>query len=185
MNFKKIYWFLTSQLHKVEYGRIGKKSYLADVMFVQRKKNLFIGDNTRIYPGMRAEICKRNASVKIGNNVSIGQNFHVVSYEGAMVIPDNTVISGNVFISNVDHDYHEIGKHIYDQKMLYRKTEIGEGCFIGYGAVILPGTKLGKQCIVGANSVVKGSFPDYCVIAGSPARIVKQYDKTSKKWEKR
>ena len=53
---------------------------------------------------------------------------------------------------------------------------IGNDCLIGMNSVILPGTHLGNHCIVGANSTVRGEFPDYCVIAGSPARIIKRYD---------
>ena len=50
---------------------------------------------------------------------------------------------------------------------------IGDDCFIGCGAVILHGVKLGKNCIVGANSVVTKSFEDYSVIAGSPAKLLR------------
>lgn len=48
----------------------------------------------------------------------------------------------------------------------------------------LPSSYIGKGCVVGANSVVCGCFPDYCVIAGSPARTIKKYDFNSKKWVK-
>ena len=50
--------------------------------------------------------------------------------------------------------------------------------------MIQSGTILGKQCIVGANSVVRGQFPDYCVIAGNPAKIIKKYNFNTRKWEK-
>lgn len=68
--------------------------------------------------------------------------------------------------------------------MIPKKTVIGDGCYIGYGAVILAGTTLGKQCIVGANSVVRGDFPDYSVLAGAPARIVKKYNRDKAIWER-
>lgn len=54
------------------------------------------------------------------------------------------------------------------------KIEIGDDCFIGMNSIILKGTKLGNNVIVGAGSVVHGSFPDNCIIAGNPAKIVKQ-----------
>lgn len=173
MNLTKAKWFIETLLTKWKYGSIGKHSYIGRTLFIQRSKKLFIGQNVRIYPGMRAEMVTENASIKIGDNVSIGQNFHVVSYDKELLVGSNTTISGNVFVSNVDHDYHALNIHSLDQKMIEKETVIGEYCFIGYGAVILPGTKLGKQCIVGANAVVKGEFPDYCVIAGNPARIIK------------
>ena len=70
------------------------------------------------------------------------------------------------------------------QKITVKETRIGENCFIGMGAAIMAGTILGKQCVVGANSVVRGNFPDYCVIVGSPAKIVKKYNPETHVWEK-
>jgi acetyltransferase-like isoleucine patch superfamily enzyme len=87
-------------------------------------------------------------------------------------------------ITNIDHDYQQIAKPIWEQKLIIKETKIGENCFIGYGAVIQAGTILGKQCIVGANAVVRGTFPDYCVIVGIPAKIVKRYDEKSAVWKK-
>ena len=101
-----------------------------------------------------------------------------------LVIGAHTTISSNVMITNIDHEYREVGKHILQQPYLVRRTTIGENCFIGFGAMIQAGTVLGKQCIVGANSVVRGTFPDYCVIVGAPARIIKRYDPERKNWYK-
>lgn len=183
MNLTKAKWFVGTLLTKWKYGSVGKHSYIGKTLFVQCPKKLFIGSNVRIYPGMRAEMTTDDAIIKIGDNVSIGQNFHVVSYNRELSIGANTTISANVFVSNVNHDYHELDVHSLDQQMIVKDTEIGAYCFVGYGAVILPGTKLGKQCIVGANSVVKGEFPDYCVIAGNPARVIKTYNQTTNAWE--
>lgn len=83
-------------------------------------------------------------------------------------------ISGNVFISNVDREYSEIGVPVLKQSLISRETIIGDNCFIGYGAMILPGTKLGRQCVVGANAVVKGEFEDYSVIVGVPGKVIKK-----------
>ncbi|MNJ54691.1 putative lipopolysaccharide biosynthesis O-acetyl transferase WbbJ [compost metagenome] len=71
-----------------------------------------------------------------------------------------------------------------DQSTIWKKTEIGKNCFIGMGARIQAGTILGNGCIVGANSVVRGHFPDYCVLVGAPARVVKRYDPASGQWQR-
>lgn len=184
MNMTKAVWYANTLLKKWRYGALGRNSYFGKALFIQRPKSLFIGNHVRIYPGMRAEMTQEQAKIYIQDNVSIGQNFHVVSYDRELVIGENTTISANVFISNVNHDYKEIDVHSLEQRMIVKETVIGNYCFIGYGAVILPGTKLGKQCIVGANSVVSGEFPDYCVLAGSPARIIRKYNQETKQWER-
>lgn len=71
-----------------------------------------------------------------------------------------------------------------NQGYILRETSIGEGCFIGYGAAIQAGSVLGRHCIVGTNSVVRGVFPDYSVIVGAPAKIVKKYNIDRKIWER-
>ena len=67
------------------------------------------------------------------------------------------------------------------QKRIITKTFIGDNCFIGMGAAIQAGTILGEQCIVGANAVVRGVYPDYCVLVGAPAKIVRKYNETTGK----
>lgn len=102
---------------------------------------------------------------------------------GNLKIGEKTTISSNVFITNIDHDYERLDVHIMQQKLTYRETQIGKNCFIGHGAVIMAGARLGKQCIVGANSVVRrGVYPDYCVLAGIPAKIVKYYNAQKEEW---
>jgi acetyltransferase-like isoleucine patch superfamily enzyme len=53
---------------------------------------------------------------------------------------------------------------------------IGAGCWIGTGAIVLPGTRLGRNVAVAGGAVVRGEFPDHCVIAGVPAKIVRSFD---------
>ena len=185
MSIIKYVWALRAIIYKVRFNSIGKFSYIAKPIFLLGAKKIKLGNKVRIYPGLRMEVYGENGAITIQDNVSIGQNFHITSKDINLVIGKDTTISGNVFITNIDHEYKQIGKHIMNQQYLVKKTIIGENCFIGYGAGIQAGTVLGKQCIVGANAVVRGQFPDYCVIAGIPARIIKQYNKQTKKWEKK
>jgi len=183
VNLNKIFWAARGMAYKVSFGHFGNLSYIGKPIFLSGRRNIFIMDRVRIYPGVRMEAIGKG-TIRICNNTSIGQNFHITSDKEELVIGQNTTISGNVFITNIDHDYREPDKHIMDQKRIVSTTKIGENCFIGYGASIQAGTILGKQCIVGTNSVVKGIFPDYSVIAGVPARIVKQYNSKTNRWER-
>jgi acetyltransferase-like isoleucine patch superfamily enzyme len=129
------------------------------------------------------ELLGSKSSITIGANTSIGQNIHLVS-AGNLVIGLNTTISAYVMISNVDHTYAEIGRHILQQPHCFKETVVGDNCFIGYGAVVLAGTSLGRQCVIGANAVVRGEYPDYCVLVGAPAKVVRRYSKKTDTWEK-
>lgn len=179
----KYFWALRALIYKPFFGQFGLPSYIGKPIALVGTRKIFIKKRVRIYPNVRLEVYRKNSSLVINENVSIGQNVHITSGENLIIGASSTILA-NVFITNIDHDYTEIDKHILDQKMIIKKTTIGENCFIGIGAAIQAGTILGKQCIVGANSVVKGEFPDYCVIVGSPAKIVKKYNFDTKNWEK-
>lgn len=93
------------------------------------------------------------------------QNFNSKIYIGK-----GTYIAPNVGIITSNHDLYNLDKHTDGKDVI-----LGNKCWIGMNAVILPGVKLGDKTIVGAGSVVTKSFPDgNIVIAGNPANIVKQ-----------
>jgi acetyltransferase-like isoleucine patch superfamily enzyme len=179
----KVLWLLRALIYKPFFGKFGLLSYIGKPVFIENYKRIFIGKRVRIFPGARIQVVGNNASIVFKDNISIGQNFHITSIS-ELVIGTNTTIAENVMITNIDHEYQEIDRHILEQKHIFKETKIGENCFIGYGVVIQAGTILGRQCIVGANAVVRGTFPDYCVIVGVPARIVKRYDEKSTTWKK-
>jgi acetyltransferase-like isoleucine patch superfamily enzyme len=178
----KIYWGIKSLFYSIFFKKFLFPSYLGKPLFLYGTKRVEINKRVRIYPGARIETHGKGTIV-FEENVAIGQNFHITS-AGNLIIEKNTTISGNTFVTNIDHEYQEIGVHILDQPMIIRETRIGENCFIGYGVAIQAGTILGKHCVVGANSVVRGSFPDYCVIAGVPAKIIKRYNTDTQSWER-
>jgi len=183
MNLTKIGWAIRALFMKPQIGSLGRLSYIGKPIIWDGKKNIEIGNRVRIYPGSRME-CIEGGKIRIEDNVSIGQNFHLISEKNTLVVGANTTIASNVFVTNTDHEYKEIDTHIMKQPRDVKETQIGENCFIGYGVAIEAGTVLGKQCIVGSNAVVRGTFPDYCVIVGVPARVVKKYNQQTGQWEK-
>lgn len=179
----KFCWFFKTLLYRFLFKRIGYNSYVAGIVFLYGGRHITIQNKVRIFPGLRME-AHNGGSIVIQKDTSIGQNFHVTSSNEELVIGAHSTISGNVFITNIDHDYKKIDTHILKQKFIVQKTLIGENCFIGYGAAIQAGTILGKHCVVGANSVVRGIFPDYSVIVGAPAHIIKRYCFKTHTWKK-
>lgn len=179
----RFFWFIRFLIYKPFFGSFGFFSYIGKPVFLYGISKIHIGKNVRIFPHIRLEVHGNESRIEIHDDVRIGQNVHITS--GArLIIGRSTTILANTFITNVDHDYSEIGVNILDQKMIIKETRVGENCFIGIGVAIQAGTTLGKQCIVGANSVVRGTFEDYTVIVGSPAKVVKKYNFETQKWEK-
>lgn len=178
----KLFWGLRAILYAPFFGAMGMPSYLGKPIFLKGIKNVCIGKKVRIFPHLRMET-QDGGTIHIQDDVVISQNVHITS-AGHLEIGKSVLILANVFITNIDHGYQEIDKHVLNQKSIVKDTKIGDFCFIGMGAAIMAGTTLGKQCVVGANSVVSGTFPDYCVIVGAPARIVKKYNVETQRWEK-
>lgn len=184
LNIHKYFWIIRALLSKPFYGYFGIPSYIGKPTFLEGRKNIFIGSRVRIFPHIRLEAID-NGTITIGDNTAIEQSVHLTSVEKKLVIGKDVTIAANTLITNSDHTYSDINKSVMDQPNITKSTVIGDGCFIGYGSVILAGTQLGKHCIVGANSVVRGKFDDYSVIVGSPARVVKYYDTRERKWKKK
>lgn len=182
--FQKLWWWLFTQTFlRVRIFHIGFSSYIASPLFILNGKGIKIARRVRIFPGSRMETHAAGRII-INENVSIGQHFHITSAQCNLTIGANTTILGSVFVTNIDHEYRQIGIHILEQPYIVSETHIGENCFIGYGAAIQAGTVLGRQCVIGAHSVVRGIYPDYCVIVGAPARIIKRYNPATKCWER-
>ena len=91
---------------------------------------------------------------------------------GKIYIGDYTQIAPKVGIISANHDLYDNRNHLPSE------VKIGKYCWIGMGAVILPGVVLGDYTIVGAGAIVTKSFPEgYCVIGGNPAKLLKSLEK--------
>lgn len=171
----KVCWGIRALIYKIVFRRIKFPSYLGRPLFISGGKHIKIGKKVRIFPNLRMEVMQ-NGFIEIKDNTYIGQNCHITSAAGPLIIEKNVSIMANVCITNINHIYDKSQNSVLEQGIFTKKTSIGEGCFIGHGAIILPGAKLGDHVIVGANSVVtSGEIPSYCVVAGIPAKIIKHY----------
>ena len=109
-----------------------------------------------------------------GKNVYPGDSPGVyINAANGLTIGDFTNIGPNVGLVSSNHDFVNNDNHVQEDPII-----IGRFCWLGMGAVILPGVRLADFTIVGAGAIVTKSFNEgYCVIAGNPARIIKYLNK--------
>ena len=124
-------------------------------------------------------------TLHIGENCKIGDNVHIVASEN-VTIGNDCLLASHIFISDTNHgDGTEAPMTPPDQRPLTSApVSIGSCVWIGEGAAVLPGAKIGDGCIIGAHAVVKGEIPAYTVAVGAPARVVKKYNFEKNVWEK-
>lgn len=108
--------------------------------------------------------------IRIGNNSAIGLNARI---SGPLAIGDDVMMGPNVSIYTQNHETENIHKPMRLQTAPKKKVVIGSDCWIGANAVILPGVTVGKGVIIGAGAVVSRDVPDYAVVGGVPARVIK------------
>jgi len=179
--------FLYKAFLKLMHIKYGKKLILKGTPFIYNQKgaSMAIGDNCVVKSSFlsnlvglysRTIILTRipGAVIEIGDNVGIsGATIYARS---RIVIGDNTNIGGNVKI--LDNDFHPVDPEarLLDdkEKIGTAPIKIGKNCFIGCNVLILKGSVIGDNCVVGAGAVVSGTFGDNCVIAGNPAKIIKK-----------
>lgn len=143
---------------------------------------VFIRNNARIEGVFSFQDQLFTPSIIIEDNVNIEQNVHITC-TNSISIGTNSSIAANVTISDTIHSHENIDIYPRNQLLLSKKVKIGSKCTIYNNSVILPGTELGDNVIVGANSVVGGIFPSFTIIGGIPAKILKKYNFNTLKWE--
>lgn len=95
-----------------------------------------------------------------------------------MEIREKFLISPNVYIADCDHEYRNIDIPVIDQGIVQKgqNVYIGDGSYIGIYTVIVGDIRIGRQCVIGANSVVTKDVPDYSAAVRCPARVIKKID---------
>ena len=185
-------WFkIVLKVTDVQYG---KNLLMKGIPLIYNKRGarLTIGDNCTIKSSFlsnlvglysRTIIVTRNsgAYIHIGNNVGISSSS--LRIKERLTIGNNVNIGGNCII--IDTDSHPInylarrGKIKANRNNLYTTIQsapivIEDDVWIGANSIVLKGVTIGARSVIGAGSVVHGTFPDNVIIAGNPAKIIKQ-----------
>lgn len=112
--------------------------------------------------------------LRIGDRCLIGRGSHLVAHR-CLEIGDDVITGPRCYVTDQNHVYADPDVPIRLQWPADDPVAIGAGSWLGAGAVILPGTRLGRNTVVAAGAVVRGEFPDHTVLAGAPARVVRRW----------
>ncbi|MFT8323620.1 MAG: acyltransferase [Bacillus sp. (in: firmicutes)] len=180
------YWKIKTKMwYKLYFNEIGRNSIIIKPLKLTNVKNIKIKENVRIddYTWLLTLQVKENApELIIENNTNIGHFNHITCVD-KVHIGQNVLTADKVYISDNYHDYENINIPINDQEVKSKKrVYIGDNTWIGENVSIIS-CSIGRNCVIGANSVVTKDIPDYCIAVGSPARVIKKYNFETKKWE--
>ncbi|MBA3653341.1 MAG: acyltransferase [Actinobacteria bacterium] len=135
-----------------------------------------IGPNVSLAVGIPGEPIddERPPVIAIGDRCNVGRGTSIIG-RCAITIDDDVTIGPNVYITDHNHAYDDVGVPIGRQFPIGDAVHIGAGSWLATGVIVLPGARIGRNVAVAAGSVVRGEIPDHAVIAGAPARVVRRY----------
>lgn len=175
--YTRVYQRIWRMLFSSNFKRLGKSSIISPLK-ICGAKYIEIGDNVTIaYKGWMT-VEKRNDCIPrfiIEDNTKIG-HFSIISSVRDVHIGKNVLITDKVYVSDNIHEYEDITLPVMDQPTIFKNSAyIGGDTWIGQNVSII-GARIGKHCVIGANSVVTKDIPHYSVAVGLPARVIKRYN---------
>lgn len=155
----------------------------------QRAGRVRLGDSVRLlefaWLSVATDDPRGEPTIIIDDNCSIGYGT-IISGKNCVHLERDILVGQHVVIQDHNHAYEDINTPIINQGITEGgRIQIGEGSWIGRGAAILCSRgelRIGRHCVVSANSVVTRSIPDYSVVFGIPATIIRQYDPERRAW---
>jgi acetyltransferase-like isoleucine patch superfamily enzyme len=184
-----------------EFATPAKNLKILKPRAISRPKRIYIGDDVWLGPGallapstnfpsrplfpegMTADFRQVfDPKITIGNRVTSTGGLILGAHQD-ITIEDDVMFATNVMLSDALHGYDTANVPYKYQPMGHiAPILIKRGCWIGQNVVILPGVTIGEYTIIGANSVVTKSIPARCIAFGAPARVIKNWDETTKDW---
>lgn len=166
------------------FGKLGRRARIVwPLRIVGARYCYFERGSTLQYGAYVAVLTDLNPdpAFEVGAGTMIGNHAHIIVTRRVR-IGERALIADRVFIADNRHEFADPATPVLDQGLRQLgDVEIGDGTWIGEN-VVISGCRIGRNCVVGANSVVADDVPDHCVVVGAPARIIRRLDAQSGCW---
>lgn len=160
-----------------------RKLYVGNRVTIQSEVYIDALSLEGIHIGNNVSIGRRTTIKTSGSLKSIGKGFWIGDYSaigndcyigaaGGVSIGNYVAIGQSVRFHSENHEFNDRNKKISEQGVTNKGIVVKDDCWIGAGSVILDGVEIGEGSVVGANSIVTSSVPEYSIVVGSPARVV-------------
>lgn len=193
---KMIQNFFRKVRHKVRYWStvrklgshdgpftLGKHVALNNPKHIHFGKGVGVGDNAFFLPVTAYQGRNYAPSIIIGEGTWVGKGCSIAAIN-RVEIGKHILFEGQVHITDHSHGYEDVTLPIVPQQLITKgPVVIEDDCWLGFSCEILSGVHIGKHCVVAARSVVTKDVPAYSIVAGNPAKVVKQYSFDTNKWE--
>jgi acetyltransferase-like isoleucine patch superfamily enzyme len=182
------YWLVKTQVfYRQILGALGQRSCIIKPLNLRNGRNVFIGSNVTIHDHSWLLTLALNEKtfpkLVIGDGTEIGHFNHITCVNRVEIGP-KVLTADRVHISDNGHAFDDPSIPIMDQPVISKgPVAIGEGTWLGENVSILS-CRIGRNCVIGANAVVTTDIPDFCVVAGVPGRVIKQFDSKSSTWKR-
>jgi len=185
INKKLIFYLLKSKLGSYKsFINIGNDVIFQNPHCLHFGVGVGIGNQSCFLPLTNYAGLTYNPKITIGDRCSIGIRNSFACID-RIKIGNDVLFAGFVHLTDHSHGYEKIDEPIVKQQLISKGPIIIEDqCWLGFGCEILSGVRIGRHSIVAARSVVTKDVPPYSVVAGNPARVVKQYSFEQSKWLK-
>ena len=157
--------------------RLGHNVYLDHGVYLHAcRRGIEIGADTCVMHNTELHVFNfrdlPHAFIKVGRGTFIGESV-VIRGQGGVTIGDRVLIAPLVKILAVNHNFEDLTRPILEQGITARGIVIEDGAWLGAGAAILDGVRVGRGSVVGANAVVTRDVPAHSLVVGSPARVIR------------
>ncbi len=126
-----------------------------------------------VHVGDQTRLCAHEGTLRVGDKVVFGRDATVTCYLD-VEIGARTLLADWAYITDFDHRFDDTAVAIKDQGIVKEPVRIGPDCWLGVRVSVLRGTVVGRGCVLAAHAVVRGQVPDFAVVGGVPARILKR-----------